>query len=112
MRYRVLVMFIPLLLLVACGPAPEATSPATPTAVLAPTEPPTSTPAAESEPTEPSPPTPTVLPTLVTAATPTAAPSPIPQAGGTAGFRDNLATADQFILELANVSAPPDGQAY
>jgi hypothetical protein len=48
----------------------------------------------------------------VAAETPTEEPAPIIQADGTASFRDNLATADQFILDLTGAPAPPDGQAY
>jgi len=79
-------------------PAPEPTeSPAdTPTPVDEPTEAPepTSTPEPEPEPTD------------------TPEPEPVAQVGGTAGFRNNLATADQFVLNLTGVSAPPEGQAY
>lgn len=37
---------------------------------------------------------------------------PISEASGTAGFRDQLATADQFSLTLTTVPALPDGQVY
>lgn len=94
-----------------------ATEPAapTPTAVPVTTEPPTPTAAVEAVsasatpvPTEPPPPTATTAP----AATPTSSPTSAPQGGGSAGFRDSLAVADQFVLNLTNVPAPPNGQAY
>ena len=37
---------------------------------------------------------------------------PISEMSGTAGFRDQLATADQFFLTLTTVPALPDGQVY
>ena len=64
-------------------------------------------------------PEPTVLPTPVYS-TETSNPAPTldasaslpPSQLGMAGFRDQLAVADQFFLILANVPAPPDDQAY
>lgn len=41
-----------------------------------------------------------------------ASPFPTSASGGTAGFRDQLAVADQFFLTLSAVPAPPDGQTY
>ncbi|MCP4536562.1 MAG: anti-sigma factor [Chloroflexi bacterium] len=114
MKYCVLVISILLLLLVSCGPGPEEMPPATPTAAPTPAAPPTSVPAVESESTEPpaAASTATLPPAPEAADTPTAEPAPTIQADGTASFRDNLATADQFILELTGGPAPPDGQAY
>ncbi len=137
MKYRTLIILIPLLLLISCGAASEAMPPATPTTAPAPTdlppftptaaqpptqtatlsptvmaaqaESPTSTSTVEVEPTESSPPS--VAPPTAEVE-PTESSSPIPQASGTAGFRDNLATADQFSLQLTGVSAPPDSQVY
>jgi hypothetical protein len=79
-------------------PEPEATEAPvdTPTPAEGPTEAvePTSTPEPEPEPTD------------------TPEPEPVTQVGGTAGFRNNLATADQFVLNLTGVPAPPEGQTY
>jgi len=77
-------------------PEPEATEP--PAATLTPAEEPTEA----AEPTSTPEPEPTDTPE----------PEPVAQVGGTAGFRNNLATADQFVLNLTGVPAPPDGQAY
>jgi hypothetical protein len=154
MKYsRASIFLILFLLLVSCGPTPEATvlpeSAATPeqatslaptdtpvpTATLAPTVTPVPTATPESvQPAAPTPttetsqadlptstpmeaptPTPTTVPptaTPTTAATPTPGLTPAPQAGGVAGFRDNLAVADQFILNLTDVSMPAEGQVY
>ncbi len=38
--------------------------------------------------------------------------SPTSASVGTAGFRDQLAAADQFFLTLSGIPTPPDGQAY
>ncbi len=116
--------------------APTATQPPaeppTPTATVAveeQAEPPSPTAIAEAEPTEtPQPePTPTEIapeptpaeiapeptPTIAPTATPEPEPEPpAPQAGGLAGFRNNLATADRFVLELTALSMPPGGQIY
>jgi hypothetical protein len=59
-------------------------------------------PGVTSEPTATAPPTPTEVPAATTT----------PQISGRAGFRDNLAVADQFVLELSGMPAPPAGQAY
>jgi len=72
------------------------------------TEPPVATPTPVEEPTEAAEPTSTPEPEP----TNTPEPEPVAQVGGTAGFRNNLATADQFVLNLTGVPAPPDGQAY
>ena len=100
MKYRVLIMFILLFLLASCGPAPA--------------EPPTSAPAVEPEPMEPSAPAPTAtIPlTQVVVDELVAEPAPSIRLDGRAGFRDNLATADQFILDLTGVPELLDGQAY
>lgn len=85
------------------------------TATLAPTDSAAPSPTAETEQVDLPASTPTPAPptaTATTAATPTTPPTPAPRAGGTAGFRDNLAVADQFILNLNHVPRPPDGQAY
>ena len=123
MKYRLWIVLIPLLLAVSCGPAPEATAPPTviveaeatqPPAPTATPEPAIPTPTAEASQADP----PTAAPTEPPARTPTApttaaaTPTPVPEAGGTAGFRDNLAIADQFVLNLTGVPTPPDGQAY
>ncbi len=82
-------------------PEPEVEPTDTPAEEAATESDPTNTPQPEPEPTdtpEPDPPTPT--------------PEPAVQAGGTAGFRNNLGTADQFVLNLTGVPAPPEGQAY
>lgn len=44
--------------------------------------------------------------------TPPTSPSPASSSGGTAGFRNQLAVADQFFLTLSAMPALPDGQAY
>jgi len=134
MRCWTLIILISLLLLVACGSAPETASPAAPTAEAIAAEPPTAAPTAtqlpveppastatvEAEPKEtPQPePTPTEIapeatPTIAPTSTPEPEPEPpAPRAGGIASFRNNLATADKFVLELSGVSMPPDGQVY
>ena len=115
------IVLIPLLLAVSCGPAPEATTPPTALVEAEPTQPPepaTPTPTTEATqgdrptaaPTEPPASTPTTVPPSPTTAAATA--TPVPEADGTAGFRDNLAVADQFVLNLTDLPAPPDGQAY
>lgn len=43
---------------------------------------------------------------------PPVSPFPASLSGGTAGFRNQLAVADQFFLTLSAVPAPPDGHAY
>jgi hypothetical protein len=148
MAYRTLIILLPLLLmLVSCGGAAGAPSPAadeavaidlatsTPTEAAPVAEPPTSTPTAavvpsptatpevEPEPTEETPlDTPTSVPdeepteespsSPTSVEEPTATPPPAPRVSGTAGFGNNLATADKFLLNLTGVSAPPAGQAY
>ncbi len=125
MKYRVLVVLFPLLLATACGTAVESTAPdatqapadaatSTPTAEAAATEESTLAPTDTPEPTDAATSTPTAeaAPTEAPAATPTPAPTTAPQTSGTAGFQDNLAMADQFVLNLSSVPAPPDGQAY
>jgi hypothetical protein len=52
------------------------------------------------------------LSTPTAAVTPASLPTSTLQAGGSAGFRDNLAVADQFVLSLTNVPVPAGGQAY
>lgn len=42
----------------------------------------------------------------------TSVPPPAAPPGGTASFRDQLAVADQLVVSLTNVAAPPTGQAY
>jgi hypothetical protein len=93
-------------------PTPESPTPTPvpkePTATPEPTKAPVDTTALEEESTKIPEPTSTPEPE------PTAAPKsePVVQVGGTAGFRNNLATTDQFVLNLTGVSAPPAGQAY
>ncbi len=125
MKHGVLVVLFPLLLATACGTAVESTAPdatqapadaatSTPTAEAAATEEPTSAPTDSPEPTEATTSTPTAesAPTEASAATLTPAPTTAPQTSGTAGFRDSLAVADQFVLNLSSVPAPPDDQVY
>ncbi len=83
----------PLLLLISCRPAPETTTLTAPVYS-----------AETSEPAHSMPTSPTVDATL--------APLPVLQMGGLAGFRDQLAVADQFFVTLTDVSTPPSGQAY
>ncbi|MBN1218449.1 MAG: anti-sigma factor [Anaerolineae bacterium] len=103
--------------------APVAEPPtSTPTAIV--TASPTAIPGVESEPTEETPldiPTsapgqePTVSPPSPTPLEePTATPSlpPTPRVSGVAGFGNNLATTDKFLLNLSGVPAPPAGQTY
>ena len=141
MRYYTWVMLIPLLFLVSCGSGAEVASPptASPTLASPPTEVPAQTPTpapttpaelptattvstptavptvtpppAEEAPTD-TPMAPTDTPLPAATATPSPAPPPKAQIGGMAGFRDNLATADQFVLNLTGVSTPADGQVY
>lgn len=87
------IFVVPLLLLISCGPTPETTT-LTPPVYSAET----------SEPAHSMPTAPTADATL--------APLPVPQTGGLAGFRDQLAVADQFFVTLTDVSTPPSGQAY
>jgi hypothetical protein len=75
-----------------------------------PTEAPANTPTPVEEPTETTEPTFTLEPQPESTDTPE--PEPVVQVSGTGGFRNNLATADQFVLNLTGVSAPPEGQAY
>lgn len=112
------------LLAVACGTAPEATvvQPES-TLIPTPTEPPTeASPVEQTEetsvtsPTEP--PTEAVVeqPEETPVTAPTESPTEVPTeeiaAGGTGIFRDNLGTADQFVLSMSGVSPPPGGQVY
>jgi hypothetical protein len=98
-------------------PTPQ---PPTPTPSPVPEEPTATPEPADSEPTTApaDTPTPAEEPTTAPELTstpvpkPTATPEPAVQVGGTAGFRNNLATADQFVLNLTGVAAPPAGQAY
>lgn len=92
MKYQTLISLVLLLLLVACGSTatPEVTSLPAPTAEVIATKPPPATPTATQSPAEP----------------------PAPQAGGMASFRNNLATADKFVLELTGVLTPSGGQVY
>ena len=83
----------PLLLLISCGPAPETTTLTAPVYSVE-----------TSEPVHSMPTAPTVDATLV--------PLPVIQTGGLAGFRDQLAVADQFFVTLTDVPMPPSGQAY
>lgn len=88
------IFVIPLLLLISCKPAPETTTLTAPVYAAETSEP------AHSMPTAPT----------VDAAT--LVPLPVPVTGGLAGFRDQLAVADQFFVTLTDVSTPPSGQAY
>jgi hypothetical protein len=59
----------------------------------------------------------TPAPAVATASLPASTPTnpAIPtglSSGGVAGFRDKLATADQFVLVMQGVAAPPSGQVY
>lgn len=87
------ILVVPLLLLISCGPASETTTLTAPAYS-----------AVTSEPVHAMPTSPTADATL--------APLPVPLTGGLAGFRDQLAVADQFFVTLTDVPTPPDGQAY
>jgi hypothetical protein len=87
------IFVIPLILLISCGPAPEATTLTAPAYS-----------AVTSEPVHTMPASPTADATL--------APLLVIQTDGLAGFRDQLAVADQFFVTLTDVPPPPGGQAY
>lgn len=87
------IFVVPLLLLISCRPAPETTTLTAPAYS-----------AETSEPVHPMPTAPTADATL--------APLPIPQTDGLAGFRDQLAVADQFFVTLTDVPTPPSGRSY
>ncbi len=87
------IFVVPLLLLISCGPALETTTLTAPAYSAETSE------LAHSMPTAP-------------AVDATLAPLPIPVTGGLAGFRDQLAVADQFFVTLTDVPTPPGDQAY
>jgi hypothetical protein len=96
MSVRVLIVLISVFLLTACGSEEDApadtpiaeAAPATAESAIEPTEAPADT-----------------QPTALSESTSS-------QANGTAGFRDNLATADRFVLALSGMSDAPEGQLY
>jgi hypothetical protein len=129
MNSRKLIIFILLLLLVACGSGQDEEATATPGGETVATAAPVDAGVDQEEPTEPAPPEatagaeptemPQAEPTTETEseATPVPDPTSVPEppateASGRAGFQDNLAVADRFVLELSGISAPPDGQVF
>jgi hypothetical protein len=129
MNSRKLIIFILLLLLVACGSGQDEEATATPGGETVATAVPVDAGVDQEEPTEPAPPEatagaeptemPQAEPTTETEseATPVPDPTSVPEppateASGRAGFQDNLAVADRFVLELSGISAPPDGQVF
>lgn len=99
--------------------APEEEAPtATPMTEAEATEAPTAADNAEeqpaSSPTDPAAPEVTQEATATTPPEPTEAPAATvaPQISGSAGFRDSLGVADQFVVNLSALPAPPDGQTY
>ena len=122
MRLGLKLSAVALLTLAACAPAPRAVSTIAVTAapiVAAPTvAAPTVAPSTEAAPAmyayDGAPmPAPAVTSPNLSMPTPTSLPIPATlPSGGVASFRDKLATADQFVLVMIGVAAPPSGQVY
>ncbi|CAG0935494.1 hypothetical protein TFLX_04335 [Thermoflexales bacterium] len=107
MRREGLLALVILGLLGACGPAAQSPAPTDSTTTVAPT------PSAASA--TPRPPTAAPSTTEAPATIPsvdTPAPLQNSQGGGIAHFRDKLATADLFTLQLNGLPAPTDKQVY
>jgi len=116
MRLGLKLSAVALLTLAACAPAPRAVSTIAVTAapiVAAPTvAPPTEAASAMTAYDAAPMPAPAVTSNL-SMPTPTSLPIPATlPSGGVASFRDKLATADQFVLVMRGVAAPPSGQVY
>jgi hypothetical protein len=107
MRRAGLLVFAVLLVLGACAPAAQSPTPLPPAATAAPTSTAVS---ATSLPSTVAP-SPTEAPTTA-ASVDNPTPLPTPPITGAAHFRDKLATADLFTLELRNVPASSEGEAY
>jgi hypothetical protein len=112
MRREGLLALVLLLALGACGPAAQPPSPTAPAASKAPAS---IAPSATAQPATTLPsitaPAPAESPASIPSAE-TPAPQPVLEAGGVAHFRDKLATADLFTLQLSGLSAPVNDQVY
>jgi hypothetical protein len=112
MRREGLLALVLLVVLGACGPTVQSPSPIAPAASKAPAS---IAPSATARPSIPLPPTATPAPAESPVSNPSTeapAPQPVSEAGGVARFRDKLATADLFTLQLSGLSAPANDQMY